>query len=65
MSGQPGAEITKELFRAIVPTDEPCLEVKELEFGRVSYYRRHGVLIMEVESFMAGVRQYYVLDINA
>ena len=59
------AEITHRAFRAIVPVDVPCSEVRDCTDARIEFYQNNGVLCQVIRNHVSGTVQYYVKDINA
>lgn len=59
------SEITKELFKAIVANDEKSINTVQLPNAYKTMYFVHGVLLMQVDSYLSCITQYYIQDINA
>lgn len=57
-------EITKEAFNQLVSVDSVATSTKQLEHGFYTDYREHSVNLRKVDSYLAGVTQYYLMDIN-
>ncbi|MDB4461686.1 hypothetical protein N9043_01900 [bacterium] len=58
-------EISFETFRALCPVDVKCSKSENLENHHVAMYKSNGTTLFAVNSFTAGVTQYYIEDINA
>jgi len=57
------AEITKELFNAIITSDDSTHDVRDnLSCTEISYYK-HGVMFIKL--IQASGINYYIQDINA
>lgn len=58
-------EITRELFRSIVDNDEKPFKLESVEPCHRIYYSVHGVVLIQIESYVACVTQFFIQDINA
>ena len=58
-------EITREAFKALVPSEMPNIRITDMEYRCSSSYYSHGVRLKTVENHLSGTMQYYIQDINA
>ena len=55
-------EITEELFKSIITSDDACTEVVETKSYMDIFYSKHGVkFLVRSQNFY---KNYYVCDIN-
>lgn len=68
MSSPFRAEITEELFNAILPLDQrdQCVSrVVVTELASRHYYYVHGVSVLRLVNHLGSIEQYFIVDINA